>query len=178
MPLRRKSRPFSVTPASQKAHDACTVLGIDPGLATTGFGVLSVTPSRLTARTYGVIRTPAGQVDAIRLATLQRELAAVITRYRPDVVAVEKLFFNTNITTAMAVSQARGVVLAVCGQSGLPVRECTPLAVKLAVSGYGRADKRQMQRMVMLLLKLKQPPRPDDAADALAVAICGARLPP
>ena len=153
-----------------------TVLGIAPGLATTGFGVLTVTPATLTARAYGVIETPAGQADAKRLATLQGELAAVIARYRPDLVAVEKLFFNTNLTTAMAVSQARGAVLAVCGQLGLAVHECTPLEVKLAVSGYGRADKRQMQRMVTLLLKLKTLPQPDDAADALAVAICGARL--
>ena len=152
-----------------------TVLGIDPGLATTGFGVLTVAPGTISAQAFGVIRTPAHRPDTERLVSIQRELEALISRYRPDLVAVEKLFFNTNTTTAMAVSQARGAVLAVCGAAHLPVGEYTPLEVKQAVTGYGRADKGQMQRMVALLLKLKEIPRPDDAADALAVAICGAQ---
>lgn len=160
----------------RQAHKPHTILGIDPGLATTGYGVLAATPAALAARGFGVIRTPPKRPDAERLVQLQREVMALISRFRPDLVAVEKLFFNTNTATAMAVSQARGTVLAACGQAGIPVRECTPLEVKLAISGYGRADKRQMQRMVMLLLGLRRQPRPDDAADALAVAIWGARF--
>jgi len=159
----------------RQAHEPRTILGIDPGLATTGYGVLTATPAALATRGFGVIRTPPKRPDAERLVQLQREVTALISRFRPDLVAVEKLFFNTNTATAMAVSQARGTVLAACGQAGIPVHECTPLEVKLAISGYGRADKRQMQRMVSLLLKLKELPRPDDAADALAVAIWGAR---
>ncbi len=152
------------------------IFGIDPGLATTGYGVIRATNDALSAHGMGVIRTAAGQPDARRLDNLQRELRALLRDTRPQLVAVEKIFFNTNTATAMAVSQARGAVLAVCGDFGLPVVECTPLQVKLAVAGYGRADKRQLQRMVMLLLKLKTLPRPDDAADALAVAIWGARM--
>lgn len=153
-----------------------TILGIDPGLATTGYGVIRAGTHALSAHGVGVMRTAAGQPDAQRLDCLQQEFRALLKKIRPHLVAVEKLFFNTNITTAMAVSQARGAVLAVCGDIGVSVVECTPLQVKLAVTGYGRADKRQLQRMVMVLLKLKEIPQPDDAADALAVAICGARL--
>lgn len=153
-----------------------TVLGVDPGLATTGYGVLAVATDTLTVLDFGILKTPAHHPLAERLIGLQRQFSAICKRYRPDLVAVEKIFFNTNTTTAIAVSQARGVLLATCGQANIPVRECTPLEVKLAVSGFGRADKRQIQRMVMLLLKLKAAPRPDDAADALAIAIWGARF--
>ena len=169
-PSSRRERP------RQQARPERTVLGLDPGLAATGYGVLAVRHHDAAVIECGVLRTSPQLSLPQRLVELQRAVTALLARYRPDLAAVEKIFFNTNTTTAMAVSQARGVVVAACGQAGARVRECTPLEVKLAVSGYGRADKRQMQRMVTLLLKLEQPPQPDDAADALAIAIWGTRL--
>ncbi|MDD5110567.1 MAG: crossover junction endodeoxyribonuclease RuvC [Patescibacteria group bacterium] len=165
------SRTSTTTPSPA---DPPVVLGIDPGIGTTGYGALAVERNALTVRAFGVIRTPPRTPDADRLAQLERAIDDLIARFRPRALAIEKLFFNTNTTTAMAVSQARGAILAAAGRANVFVREFTPLQVKLAVAGYGRADKGQMQRMVMLQLKLKEPPRPDDAADALALAICGA----
>lgn len=153
-----------------------TVLGVDPGLATTGYGILAVDTDTLTVLDFGILKTPAHHPLAERLVSLQQQLTTLLKRHRPDLVAIEKIFFNTNATTAIAVSQARGVLMSACGQANIPVRECTPLEVKRTVSGFGRADKRQMQRMVMLLLKLKDVPQPDDAADALAIAIWGSRM--
>lgn len=150
------------------------VVGIDPGTATTGYGLVREreTDSVLECVAYGVVTTPAGQPLPRRLQTIHRELKGVISLHRPDSGAVEKLFFQKNVTTAVAVGQGRGVAMLALADCGLEVGEYTPLQVKQAVAGYGRADKKQMQEMVRALLELEAIPRPDDAADALAVAIC------
>ncbi len=148
------------------------VLGVDPGLATTGYGLVREVAGGLQAVAYGVVRTPAERPLAERLQQLYRELTALIQQHHPDESAVEELFFSRNVRTAMSVGQARGVALLVLADAGLRVTEYTPLSVKKAVSGFGGADKVQMQAMVKMLLRLESPPRPDDAADALAVAIC------
>lgn len=148
------------------------VLGVDPGLATTGYGLVHEAENELQAIAYGVVTTPARRPLAERLQQLYRELAALIERYRPDEGAVEELFFSRNVRTAMSVGQARGVALLALADANVPVAEYTPLTIKQAVSGFGGADKIQVQTMVKMLLKLESVPRPDDAADALAVAIC------
>ncbi len=148
------------------------VLGVDPGTAITGYGLVESLDDQLRLITYGTITTPAGQPLAERLATLYRELSQVIQDTRPTAVAVEELFFQKNVRTALAVGQARGVVLLAAAHARLPVHEYTPLQVKDAVVGYGRATKEQVQEMVRMLLKLDEVPRPDDAADAVAIAIC------
>jgi len=148
------------------------VLGIDPGLATTGYGLVREKEGELEAVAYGVITTPASLPLPRRLQRLYQELKALIETYRPRAGALESLFFGRNVRTAMTVGQARGVALLALAEAGLPVSEYTPLAVKQAVAGYGGADKRQVQEMVRVLLGLRERPRPDDAADALAVAIC------
>ncbi|MGQ9779067.1 MAG: crossover junction endodeoxyribonuclease RuvC [Bacillota bacterium] len=150
------------------------VLGLDPGLARTGYGLVRREGNRLFALAYGTVATPAGLCLSERLFRLYRELRELIRTYRPEAVAVEELFFCRNVRTAMAVGQARGVALLVAAEAGLTVSEYTPLQVKQAVVGYGRAEKHQVQEMVRVLLALPGPPRPDDAADALAVAICHA----
>ena len=150
------------------------VLGIDPGTAITGYGLVRETDSELELVDYGVVNTPAGQPMVQRLQTIYRELHEVATRYRPDSAGVEKLFFSKNVRTAMSVGQARGVALLALADAGLPIGEYTPLEIKQAVAGYGGADKRQVQFMVATLLNMPDIPRPDDAADALAVAICHA----
>ena len=148
------------------------ILGIDPGTGIVGFGVVESAAGNLKMIDAGVIRTPVKQQDSKRLKTIYDELSEVIKQNKPDVMAVEKLFFAQNVTTAMSVSQARGVIL-LCGeQASLPIFEYTPLQIKQAVTGYGRADKPQMQEMVRTILKLKETPKPDDCADALAAAIC------
>jgi len=148
------------------------VLGIDPGLATTGYGLVAGDGQALEAVAYGVLRTPAHTPIAERLVLLHDELTTLLDHYRPNVVAMEELFFSTNARTAMTVGEARGVLLLTAAQAGLTICEYTPLQVKQAVTGYGQADKRQVQTMVRLLLDLPELPRPDDAADALAVSIC------
>ena len=148
------------------------VVGIDPGTARTGYGLARETDDGLACVAYGVIETPAGAPMAERLQTLYRELRALLTLHGPASGAVEKLFFARNVTTAMTVGQARGVALLALAEAGVATAEYTPLEVKQAVAGYGRADKQQMQAMVRMLLGLPEVPRPDDAADALAVAIC------
>jgi crossover junction endodeoxyribonuclease RuvC len=136
-----------------------------------GFGVIDVDGNDLELVDAGVIRTPAKQADDIRLETIYNELSGIIKANEPAVMVVEKLFFAKNVTTAMTVSQARGVIL-LCGrQAGLDIAEYTPLQIKMSLTGYGRADKKQMQEMVKVLLKLKEVPKPDDCADALAAAI-------
>lgn len=147
-------------------------LGIDPGIAITGYGVVEETGGDLRAVTCGVIRTPAGQPLPQRLRAIYQGVRSLATEWQASVAAVEELFFSSNVRTAMIVGQARGVALLALADSGLRVFEYTPMAVKQAVTGYGNADKAQMQEMVRLLLCLSEPPRPDDAADALAVAIC------
>jgi len=150
-----------------------TVLGIDPGTARTGFGVVDADEqSRLVLVDYGVIKTPAGQEAAERLAMLHHQLQDIINRHSPAEAAVERLFFQKNVSTAMQVGQARGVILLTLRQAGLSIEEYSPQDIKLAVTGYGAADKSQMQRMVQTLLTMPELPQPDDAADALAIAIC------
>lgn len=148
------------------------ILGIDPGTGILGFGVIDVQGDKAQLVDAGVIRTPVKQDDAIRLATIFEELTDIIAQNKPELMSVEKLFFAQNVTTAMSVAQARGVVL-LCGQqAGLTIFEYTPLQIKQALTGYGRADKKQMQEMVRVVLQLKEQPKPDDCADALAAAIC------
>jgi crossover junction endodeoxyribonuclease RuvC len=148
------------------------VLGIDPGTADTGYGVVESVGSRLRPRASGVIQTRAGIPLERRLADIHLRISALLERHRPDAVAVEELYFGANARTAFAVGQARGVILLAAGQRGTPARSYTPQQVKGAVCGHGRADKDQVARMVARLLGLAAPPTPDHAADALAVAIC------
>lgn len=148
------------------------VLGIDPGIATTGYGLVRDVDDGPAPVAYGVIQTAAGAPMPERLLALHGQLQALIRQHRPDTGAVEKLFFQRNVSTAMAVGQARGVALLALAEAGLSVGEYNPRDVKQAVAGYGGADKAQMQGMVRAILNLPALPRPDDAADALAVAIC------
>ena len=149
------------------------ILGIDPGTGILGFGVIEVGKAgKAQLVDAGVIRTPVKEDDAVRLQTIFDELTDIIMQTKPQEMAVEKLFFAQNATTAMTVAQARGVVL-LCGmQNQLRIAEYTPLQIKQALTGYGRAEKKQMQEMVRVILGLKEVPEPDDAADALAAAIC------
>jgi crossover junction endodeoxyribonuclease RuvC len=148
------------------------VLGIDPGTATTGYGIVEEDGSQLRAVVSGVIRTDADQPTPARLQAIHRQIKQLAAEWQPAEAAVEELFFSRNVRTAMRVGQARGVAILALADAGLKVAEYTPLAIKQAVTGYGSADKAQMQEMVKMLLHLDEVPRPDDAADALAVAIC------
>lgn len=147
------------------------IIGIDPGTGILGFGVIDSVGLKHTLVDAGVIRTPAGQDDALRLQTIFQELTTIIADTKPEAMAVERLFFAKNVTTAMTVSQARGVVLLSAVQAGLRIAEYTPLQIKQAVTGYGRAEKKQIQEMVRILLNLREAPKPDDCADALAAAL-------
>ncbi|MBQ8339037.1 MAG: crossover junction endodeoxyribonuclease RuvC [Clostridia bacterium] len=148
------------------------ILGIDPGLAIVGWGVVDYRAGKFKTLGYGAIRTPAGIRTEERLAGIYRDLTAIIQHFHPEEMAVEELFFNTNITTGIRVAEARGIVL-LCGeQNGVRISEYTPLQVKQAVVGYGRAEKKQVITMVTSILGLKEPPKPDDTADALAIAVC------
>jgi crossover junction endodeoxyribonuclease RuvC len=147
------------------------ILGIDPGTALMGYGVVERAGSKEKAVAYGVLSTPAEMLPEKRLQSLYRGVVELMLTYKPDAVAVEELFFGRNVTTAIHVGQARGVVLLAAADNGIPLREFTPMQVKMAVTGYGRADKAQVQAMVKMLLGLAQTPKPDDVADALAVAI-------
>lgn len=147
------------------------ILGIDPGTGILGFGVIDVTKGKSQLVDAGVIRTPVHEDDAVRLVTIFEELSEIIAATKPTVMSVEKLFFAQNVTTAMTVAQARGVVL-LCGkQVGMEIYEYTPLQIKMAITGYGRADKKQMQEMVRVILGLQETPKPDDCADAIAAAL-------
>ena len=154
--------------ATGKGH---TILGIDPGTATMGWGVVRQEGSRLRYMQHGAITTPSNWAMPRRLGRLFDGVTQLVEGYRPDTVAVEELFFNTNVTTAITVGQARGVALLAAYRAGLEVAEYTPLQVKQAITSYGRAEKRQVQEMVRALLNLRDIPRPDDAADGLAIAI-------
>jgi crossover junction endodeoxyribonuclease RuvC len=150
-----------------------TVIGIDPGTAITGYGIIREESSgELAWITHGVITTPSEWEEPQRLLFLYQSLLQIIKETHPDCCAVEKLFFQKNVKTALKVGQGRGAALIAAAEAGLSIGEYTPLAVKQAVVGYGKADKNQVQQMVKLLLELNEIPRPDDAADALAVAIC------
>lgn len=153
-----------------------TILGIDPGTATTGYGIIESTTKKGEYRLvdFGVITTKKTLKDAERLKILADDLKSIIKKYKPAVIGVEKLFFTTNQKTVMAVSQARGVALLTAQQSGMPILEFTPLQVKNFICGYGKADKKQVQYIVQKTFKLKFVPKPDDAADALAIALCTA----
>jgi crossover junction endodeoxyribonuclease RuvC len=147
------------------------VIGIDPGTGILGFGVIDVEKGKAKLVDAGVIRTPVKEDDAIRLQTIYDELTQIIAETKPQLMSVEKLFFARNVTTAMTVAQARGVVLLCAKQAGLDIYEYTPMQIKQALTGYGRAEKKQIQEMVRVILELKSVPKPDDAADALAAAI-------
>ena len=147
------------------------ILGIDPGTGRLGFGVIDVVKGKPTLVDAGVITTPPHSEESSRLLTIFDELSELIKDLKPDTMAVEKLFFAQNVTTAMNVAQARGVILLTGKQAGLELFEYTPLQIKMALTGYGKASKQQIQEMVRVLLGLKEIPKPDDAADALAVAL-------
>ena len=148
------------------------ILGIDPGLATVGWGVIESVRGRTRPLAYGAIITPAHTDIEARLLMIQRDMEELIDKYKPDEMAIEELFFNTNITTGIAVAEARGVILCTAHKLGVRISEYTPLQVKQAVVGYGKAEKHQVIAMVTSLLKLAKPPKPDDTADALAIALC------
>ena len=148
------------------------VLGIDPGTAALGYGIVERTGGVLRAVDYGCVTTSADVPLPERLLHIHTQVAELVETHRPDLVAVERLFFSKNAQTAFAVGQARGVVLLAAAQAGIPVREATPNEVKMAVTGYGAADKEQVGRMVAVILQLAEIPTPDDTADALATAIC------
>ncbi len=151
------------------------ILGIDPGTGILGFGIIEANRGKFEIVDGGVIRTPVHEDDAVRLLTIYEELTDIIAATKPTVMSVEKLFFARNVTTAMTVAQARGVVL-LCGmQAGMEIHEYTPMQIKLAVTGYGKADKKQMQEMVRVILGLETIPKPDDAADAIAAALTHAQ---
>jgi crossover junction endodeoxyribonuclease RuvC len=149
------------------------ILGIDPGIADTGFGIIKDENGQIACLDYGSIKTPAKMEMSERLEMLANELDKIIKKYKPAIVAIEQLFFCNNVKTALIVGQARGVVILTARRNKKPIAEFTPLQVKQAVSAYGKAEKSQVQKMVKMLLNLKEIPKPDDAADALAVAICG-----
>jgi crossover junction endodeoxyribonuclease RuvC len=151
------------------------ILGIDPGTGILGFGVIQVEKGKVQLVDAGVIRTPAHEDDVVRLQTIYDELSDIIVQTKPTHMAVEKLFFARNVTTAMTVAQARGVVLLCGSQNNLEIAEYTPLQIKMAITGYGRADKKQIQEMVRIHLGLTEVPKPDDCADALAAALTHAQ---
>lgn len=150
------------------------ILGIDPGVAIVGFGVIEYNQNVFKVVDYGKITTPAKTPLPKRLKMVYDSMTELIDTYKPDVVAMEELFFNTNVTTAIAVGHARGVLVLSAENADIPLSEYTPLQIKQAVTGYGRADKNQVQQMVKMFLGLSEVPKPDDTADALAVAICHA----
>ena len=150
------------------------ILGIDPGIAIVGFGFIDKVGSKLTPVQYGCIQTKAHTDHSLRLRDVYDSVVQLIEKYEPEAMAIEKLFFNRNVSTALTVSEARGVTILAAVQKGLPIGEYTPMQVKQAVVGYGGADKKQVQEMTRILLNLSAVPKPDDVADALAVAICHA----
>jgi len=150
------------------------ILGIDPGYAITGYGLIEYQSNRSRMLDYGVVSTQARVPFEIRLLTIYQQIESLIQRYSPDVMAVEELFFSRNTTTAIGAAQGRGVAILAAAKAGIPVYEYTPMQVKLAVTGYGRADKKQVSQMVKTILCLDKLPVKDDASDALAIAICQA----
>ena len=151
------------------------ILGIDPGFAIVGFGILESAGGRQRLVRCGVITTPAGQPLPARLLQIEDDMAQLLSAFQPQAMAVEELFFNNNVTTGIGVAQARGVILTAAARAGVPIFEYSPSQVKQAVAGYGKAEKRQVMDMTKRLLNLKAVPRPDDAADAVAIALCHAR---
>lgn len=151
------------------------ILGIDPGIATIGFGLVESERNKIRLIRCGVITTPAHTSLASRLELLYNDLGELLDAFKPDAVSIEELFFNTNITTGIAVAHGRGVILLACQRAGVEIYEYTPLQVKQAVVGYGRAEKKQVMEMVRRICGLVSAPHPDDAADAVALALCHAR---
>lgn len=151
------------------------ILGIDPGYAIVGFGILSTQGTKPSLVRCGAINTPAGQEMPARLLQIAEDLESLIRQFQPDVMAIEELFFNNNITTGIGVAQARGVIVMTAAKLGVPIAEYNPSQVKQAVVGYGKAEKRQVMDMTKRLLGLSAVPKPDDAADAVAIALCHAR---
>lgn len=168
---------FRVPGAAQERGEGngLRILGIDPGYATIGFGLIEAERWNARMLSYGAITTPAGLPLSRRLYQISRDAEELIGKLQPDAISIEELFFNTNITTGIAVAHARGVLLCAAEKCGVPLFEYTPGQVKLAVTGYGKAEKRQVMDMTKRLLHLAALPRPDDAADALALALCHAR---
>ena len=150
------------------------IIGIDPGYAIVGYGIIDYNSNHFSVVDYGAVTTKAHTPFDSRLSTIYDGLTQLISMYKPDAMSIEKLFFNTNTTTAIDVAQARGVIVLAAAQGGLDIAEYTPLQVKQSVVGYGRAEKKQVQEMTRLMLNLKSVPKPDDTADALALAICHA----
>ncbi len=148
------------------------ILGIDPGYAIVGYGILNYDGYKFTPEAFGAITTEAGEKFNLRLLDIYSDMQTVLTKYKPDVMSIEKLFFNTNQKTGIDVAQARGVIILAATQCGIPVFEYTPLQVKQSVVGYGRAEKKQVMEMTRSILGLAKVPKPDDTADALALAIC------
>ncbi len=148
-------------------------LGIDPGTATTGYGVVRNENNNFYCLDYGVITTDKGLPPSRRLYSLSKEILSLIKKYSPDVVGIESLYFFKNLKTVIPVSQAKGVIMVTVEKEKIPLYEFTPLEVKMGITGYGKADKNQIQEMTKLILNLKEKPHPDDAADGLAIAICG-----
>ncbi len=157
-----------------EGRNGVIILGIDPGIAIVGWGIVEYKNTRFRTLAYGSVQTPAGLKTEERLKMVYEGICELIQKYRPDAMAIEELFFNTNVTTGIRVAEARGVILLAAMQAGLEIQEYTPLQVKQAVVGYGRAEKKQVITMVTMLLGLAKPPKPDDTADALAIAICHA----
>lgn len=150
------------------------IIGVDPGVAKLGYGVINKIQQRLKCLDYGVITTSPESAPEQRLNVLYNELSRLMKKHNPDYLAVEKLFFFKNLKTAMPVSEAKGVVLLTAAKKKIKVQQLTPLEVKMGICGYGRADKKQVQKMIKEILRLEKIPKPDDAADALAVAVCSA----
>ena len=148
-------------------------IGIDPGTATTGYGVVTAKENQFRCIEYGTIKTDKNISDSARLNILNKKIEDIIKRYSPDIFAVENIYFFKNSKTVISVSQARGVILLTAEKEEIPIYEFTPLEIKMNIANYGKADKKQIQEMVRVLLNLEKIPRPDDAADALGVAICG-----
>ena len=148
------------------------IIGIDPGYAIMGWGILDLKGNKFSVVDYGSITTDAGVDAAKRLQHIYTELGAIIAKYEPEEAAIEELFFNNNAKTVILVGEARGIAVLACANAGLEISEYTPLQIKQALVGYGRADKKQVQAMVKAILNLKEVPRPDDTADAVAAAIC------
>lgn len=150
-----------------------TILGIDPGIGRMGYAIIKTNGSKTTLAECGCITTPAKTAEATRLLEIKQDLETIIKKWKPEVLCIESLFFAKNSTTAMSVGQARGVAMVIAAEHGLDIVEMTPLQVKIAITGYGKAEKTQVQKMLVTLLKLKKIPKPDDAADAAAIAWAG-----
>ncbi|MEK7672995.1 MAG: crossover junction endodeoxyribonuclease RuvC [Patescibacteria group bacterium] len=148
------------------------IIGIDPGVAIVGFSIIEKQNGKITLLDYGCIRTAAGLAKNIRLHQISQDLKELVQKWQPEMASIEKLFFQTNVKTAMSVAEARGVIINTFTENGLELAEYTPLEIKMAVCGYGKADKKMVQQMVKMILNLKEVPQPDDAADAIAVGLC------